>query len=225
MKNRPSGSSAFDLIIFDCDGVLVDSEPLANRVWVEMLGEFGHFLDYDQSLAEFAGASMAARLRVFSERFGWTPPRNFPALFQTRLEKLMEQDLKPIEGIKEVLSSLRIPHCVASNGNPQEIAFRLAVCDLDQYFGDALFSATEVPRPKPHPDVFLAAAAAFHMVPDRCAVIEDSLPGVQAGVRAGMTVFGYAPHADAYRLQEAGAIVFSSMDQLPELLLVPRFPN
>ena len=182
-------SSFFDLVIFDCDGVLVDSEPLVNRVYVEMLGELGYTLDYSACLSEFAGAAMTTRLQAFTDRFGWVAPPEFPALFQERLYEAMTRELRPVVGVKDALSCTSGSRCVASNGNRGEIVFRLNTCDLMSHFGDAIFSGTEVSRPKPYPDVFLAAAAAFGVAPSRCAVIEDSLTGVQAAVRAGMNVF------------------------------------
>lgn len=209
---------AFDLLIFDCDGVLVDSEPLVNRLYVEMLGELGHVLDYEQSLSEFAGAAMTTRLQAFSQRLGWTASEEFPAKFEVRLYKAMAKELLPVAGVQDVLSNLQVLKCVASNGSLKEIAFRLHICGLAHYFGNALFSGTMVPRPKPYPDVFLAAAGAFGVVPSRCAVVEDSLTGVKAAVRAGMKVFGYSAHTKACELTGAGAIAFASMDELPGLL-------
>lgn len=214
MKNsRP------DLIIFDCDGVLVDSEPLVNRLYAEMLAEAGHVVDYEQSLHEFAGAAMSTRLEVLSPRLGWAPPADFAAQFMARQEALFARELKPVPGITQILAQLDTPCCVASNGARAEIVFRLETCGLQSFFGDRIFSGVEMPRPKPWPDVYLAAAAAFTAQPARCLVVEDSVTGVTAAVRAGMFVLGHAAHSKAQDLRAAGAaLTFTDMQDLPELL-------
>lgn len=211
-------SNNFALVIFDCDGVLVESEPLVNRLYCEALAEYGHALDYDECLAEFTGAAMKTRLDAFRERLGWIPPEDFAPRFRQRLHEAMERNLHAVPGIYEVLSNLQVPCCVASNGTPTEIAFRLKLCGLDHFFGGKIFSGTTVARPKPYPDVYLAAAADFDVDPGRCAVVEDSLPGVRAAISAGMTVFGYANAANAAELAELGAVTFSAMHELPALL-------
>ncbi len=213
MKNSP-----FDLVIFDCDGVLVDSEPLANQVYVQMLAEHGHHLDYQTSLREFSGAAVYKRLEVTSQKLNWTPPETFLPAFFERLEKLSEKELKPVKGIYELVESLPVPVCVASNGARAEIVFRLKLANLTEFFGDAIFSGLEVPHPKPAPDVFLAAAKAFNAPPSRCIVVEDSVPGVTAAVCAGMKVYGHAAITPAKSLQDAGATPFADMMELKALL-------
>ena len=121
-------------------------------------------------------------------------------------------------GIHDLLDSLSVPVCVASNGSREEITLRLKVSNLTGRFGGAIFSGTEVPRPKPWPDVYLAAAEAFHMPPSRCVVVEDSLLGLTAAVRAGMKVYGHATFYPAESLQAAGAIPFASMPELQKIL-------
>ena len=209
---------SFDLIIFDCDGVLVDSEPIVNRVFVEMLAESGFTLDYERSLKEFAGSSMSNRLQVTQQRLGWVAPRDFVAHFDRRLKKVMESELRPVPGVGEVLGQLSLPRCVASNGSPEDMRFRLQKAGLLGWFDGKMFSASEVSKGKPAADLFLYAAKRLRVEPSRCAVIEDSLPGVQAGVSAGMVVFGYAHLTSHQTLQKAGARVFESMTELPGLL-------
>jgi HAD superfamily hydrolase (TIGR01509 family) len=207
-----------DLIIFDSDGVLVDSEPIINRVFVQMLAECGHSMDYDRTLREFSGATMADRLAATRQRLGWTPPQDFTASFDRRLAEVLRRELRPVPGIRRVLDRLEGPWCVASNGSQEDITLRLRLAGLLEHFTPRLFSATEVAHGKPAPDLFLHAAAAMGMAPDRCVVVEDSLRGVQAGVRAGMTVFGFARLTDPDILREGGAIVFDDVFSLPGLL-------
>ncbi|HEV8716949.1 MAG TPA: HAD family hydrolase [Candidatus Binatia bacterium] len=208
----------FDLIIFDCDGVLVDSEPLVNRVFVEMLGELGYRLDYEATLREFSGAVMSTRLAISQQRLGWSPPAGFTRDFERRLLEVMRRDLQAVPGIREALDRLRRPWCVVSNGTPNDMRFRLGLTGLLEAFEPYLCSASEVARPKPAPDVFLYAARAMGVSPERCAIIEDSVPGVHAGVEAGMAIFGFARLTSARRLQEAGAWVFERMVDLPTML-------
>lgn len=211
-------TSSFDLVIFDCDGVLVDSEPLTNQVYVQMLGEFGYQVDTEAYLREFSGAALPKRLEVTSNKLNWTPPENFLSIFNERLSVLTEKKLQPVIGIHSLIESLSVPICVASNGSREEIALRLKIAQLTDRFGDAIFSGLEVPHPKPAPDVFLAAAKAFNVSPARCIVIEDSVPGVTAAVRAGMKVFGHAAFTPSESLEEAGAMPFANMMELQKTL-------
>ena len=210
----------FDLVIFDCDGVLVDSEPLANKVYVQMFAELGHQLDYEATLREFSGAAVFKRIESTSQKLNWTPPANFLPDFFERLAELSLRELKPVNGIRQLVESLPVPVCVASNGARDEIMLRLKLADLTEFFGDAIFSGLEVPRPKPAPDVFLAAARAFNVPPSHCIVIEDSVPGVTAAVRAGMRVYGHAAITPVDVLREAGAIPFKDMLELKRILSV-----
>jgi HAD superfamily hydrolase (TIGR01509 family) len=207
-----------DLIIFDSDGVLVDSEPIINSVFVQMLAECGHSVDYDRTLREFSGATMADRLAATQQRLHWTPPQDFTASFDTRLAQALRRELRPVPGIRRVLDRLERPWCVASNGSHEDIKLRLRLAGVLERFQPPLFSAADVAHGKPAPDLFLHAAAAMGMAPDRCVVVEDSLRGVQAGVRAGMTVLGFARITDPDILREAGAIVFDDVFSLPGLL-------
>jgi HAD superfamily hydrolase (TIGR01509 family) len=214
-------ATGFDLLIFDCDGVLVDSEPLVNQIYADMLAELGYAVDYEESLHEFAGAAMSTRLQVLSQRLGWSPSPDFASQFAARQSVVFTEKLRPVTGIDMLIAGLSTPFCVASNGNREEIVFRLQTCGLLHHFQNAIFSGTETPRPKPYPDVFLAAATAFNVEPRRCVVIEDSLTGVTAAVRAGMHVFGHAVHTSASDLRDAGAVPFTSMRELAGLLQHP----
>ena len=141
--------------------------------------------------------------------------------FREQVAEEMERGLKPVPGVQEALAAIPRPWCVASNGSPEEIRQRLSLTGLLSYFEPGLFSALDVARTKPAPDVYLHAAASMGVTPRRSAVIEDSVTGVDAGVHAGMAVFGYARFTDAEALRRAGARVFVEMSQLPAVLQIP----
>ncbi len=208
----------YDLVIFDCDGVLVNSEPLANQVYVGILEEHGHQVNSDEYLLEFSGASIKQRLEVTSRRLNWTPPSNFTSTFHERLAVLAVQELKAVPGIHDLIDSLTVPICIGSNGTRSEILLRLKIANLTEKFENVIFSGVEMAHPKPAPDVFLAAAQSFNIHPSRCIVIEDSIPGVTAAVRAGMRVYGHAAFTPAEDLRNAGAIPFANMPELKNML-------
>jgi phosphoglycolate phosphatase len=208
----------FDLIIFDCDGVLVDSEPLVNTLFVDLVREDGVNLDVHESLRQFSGASLASRIQRVREQSGWVPRPTFAEVFEERLTHTVQRDLRPVPGIESALREIRGPRCVASNGTRPEIELRLQVTQLLAHFAPHLFSAADCARSKPHPDVFLHAASSMGVLPSRCAIVEDSVPGVQAATAAGMTVFAYAAHRAPSELAQLGAHVFSDMAYLPGLL-------
>lgn len=212
--NKPK----YKLIIFDCDGVLVDSEPLANQVFCELLTEHGHQPDVAQIQKAMYGITLPQRLEMASRLFNWDPPEDFLPRFHERLIALTQTGLQPVAGIHTLLENLHTPKCVASNGYRTEIDLRLQTCELTHFFGNAIFSGMEVPNPKPAPDVYLAAAQSFNIRPEECIVIEDSIPGVTAGVRAGMRVYGHAAFTPMESLRQAGAIPFANMQELLQIL-------
>jgi HAD superfamily hydrolase (TIGR01509 family) len=213
---------SIELIIFDCDGVLVDSEPIVNRLFVEMLGELGYHLDYERTLRESSGGTMAMRMSSTQQRLGWQPPADFTAQFDRRLSAALQRELRPVPGVRALLADLLVPWCVASNGSHDDVRSRLDYAGLLAEFDPPAFSATEVAVGKPAPDLFLHAAARMTTRPDRCVVVEDSVPGVRAGVAAGMPVFGLARLTNPGDLREAGATVFEDMSELPGLLRTIR---
>lgn len=207
-----------ELVIFDCDGVLVDTEPLANRVFVQLVRENGFDVEEEIYLHKFAGVTLPDRIRTTEQELHWSAPKDFLPQFHERLIELTEASMQPVQGIHELVQSLPVPSCVASNGSRAEIDLRLKLSNLASFFGSAIFSGLEVPNPKPAPDVYLAAAQSFGIEPSHCVVIEDSLPGVRAGRSAGMRVYGYAALTPKEKLFEAGAIPFSSMSELQQIL-------
>ncbi|MBW4624778.1 MAG: HAD-IA family hydrolase [Brasilonema octagenarum HA4186-MV1] len=211
--------SPFDLVIFDCDGVLVDSEQITNSVFAAMLSEIGLPVTLEYISNTFVGQPMTACVEIIQESLGKPIPDNFVTEFRQRNKKSLSENLKPIKGIHDVLSQIKTSYCVASNSTHEMIQTKLGVTELLPYFEGKIFSVTDVARGKPHPDLFLYAAEKMKVHPQRCVVVEDTPIGVQAGFSAGMKVFGYAEYSNPQKLQAAGAsVVFSSMRLLPNLL-------
>lgn len=198
------------LHIFDCDGVLVDSEVLVTRIESQLLHDIGVELAPESIAEAFVGLTEAqTRHRIESE---WRVafPEDFAATKRAMIEEVFRAELRAVPGIERVLEAVPGPRCVASSSAPDRIRTSLAVTGLERFFGDHVFSATNVARGKPAPDLFLHAAAVMHAEPSRCVVIEDSPPGVAAGRAAGMQVIGFtgASHSGpalVEKLRTAGA--------------------
>ena len=211
----------WDLVIFDCDGVLIDSELLSIRADRECLAECGIALSAEEILERYTGISFAGMVADLEARHG-PLPGDFADRHHLRLWPLFEQELQAIPGVTEVLDSLTCRVCVASSGRPDRLKHALSLVGLYDRFHPNIFSATEVPRGKPAPDLFLHAARQMGAAPARCVVVEDSVPGVTAAVAAGMTVIGFtgASHCrpgDAARLAAHGSI--EVIDDMAQLLL------
>jgi len=214
------GGPGFDLVIFDCDGVLIDSEPIANRVLLAQLRGLGLRMTDDEVMRTYVGNTRDGCIAITERKLGRRLPGDFAEAWDRALFEALRAELKAIEGVVEVLRGLCLPFCAASNAQPERMRVALEAAGLASYFEGRAFSAAEVPRPKPAPDLFLHAAARMGATPKRCAVVEDTPTGVRAGVAAGMTVFAYAasPYADIRELERAGGRCFGSMRELPSLL-------
>ena len=212
----------YRLVIFDCDGVLVDSERITNRVFAEHLTELGLAFTLEDMYEQFMGRSMAQCLDRITVLLGAPPPADFVARYRACARDALAAELQPVSGIVAALDQialLSIPWCVASTAEHDKMHLTLGLTGLLPRFEGRLFSASEVAAPKPAPDVFLHAAARCGVAPADCAVVEDTPTGVTAAVAAGMTVFGYAGLMPAHRLRAAGAHrVFDRMAELPALL-------
>lgn len=185
-------------IIFDCDGVLVDSEHLANAVLVEYVREFGLFLSLEEALAQFTGVKMADCVAELEQRLGRRLPAHFVPTFRERSATAFRAHLRPIEGVEAIVKNLQqrnLPYCVASSGPREKIELNLRITGLLHYFQSRIFSAYEVGKWKPDPGLFLHAARVLGVEPQQCAVIEDSQPGIYAGLAADMMVFAYQPES------------------------------
>ena len=206
----------FDLVIFDCDGVLIDSEPIANAVFSRMLATVGIEMSPAEVMRRFVGRSRDTCIAMAGEMRGSPLPPDFAQKWDDALHEALEREVRPVEGIPELLRSLPIPYCVASNGEPSHMQRGLRAAGLMPLVEGRLFSARQVANPKPAPDVYLFAAKAMGAQAARCAVVEDTATGVKAGIAAGMTVYGYVGGAqsDAATLRELGAIAFHRMAEL-----------
>jgi HAD superfamily hydrolase (TIGR01509 family) len=207
----------FDLVIFDCDGVLVDSERLAIRTEAEVLFHLGWPLTESEIVERFVGRSASHMQHVIEEHLG--RPVDWEAEFEARYEEVYAHELLPVPGVAEVIRQITVPMCVASSGSHEKMRFTLGITGLLDVFGERLFSVDDVENGKPAPDVFLHAAEMMGVSPDRCAVVEDSVAGVTAGLASEMTVFAFAGGVtNAARLSIGTAIVFDDMHELPGLL-------
>ncbi len=211
--------STFKLVIFDCDGVLVDSERITNRVFCSMLNELGLNVTLEDMFEHFVGLSMPQCVELITDMLGTPPPPDFLTRLSVREAAALKAEITPIPGVAEALQQIDIPHCVASSGEHEKLRLTLGATGLLPYFEGRIFSVADVERPKPAPDVFLFAARRLGVEPAACVVIEDTPTGIRAAVSAGMHVWGYAANTPAHRLEEAGAHrVFSDMRHLPQLL-------
>ena len=217
-------TSNVDLVIFDCDGVLVHSEVISCRAHSEMLTRHGFPITADQVLDRFLGVSdREARLIVEAE-LGRSLPADFEAQMKQAALRRYADELQNIAYVGDAIAAIALPKCVASSGTPEKIHHGLTCAGLFDLLAPNIFSAVQVKRGKPAPDLFLFAAEQMQTAPERCVVIEDSVPGITGALAAGMTVLGFhggshcrPGYADT--LRAAGAIVtFDDMRQLPGLI-------
>jgi HAD superfamily hydrolase (TIGR01509 family) len=206
------------LVIFDCDGVLVDSEPISNGTFVRMLNEIGFVMSEDEGRDRFVGKSITSCIKDVEEALNRKLGDEFEKEFRRVTFEKFEKELTPVKGIREVLSSITHHTCVASSGPHEKIKLTLGVTGLYPFFEGRIYSAVDVGRGKPFPDLFLHAAKQMDFEPEQCIVVEDAVPGVQAAIAAGMRVLGYAELASAEKLAKAGAQTFTSMSELLSLL-------
>ncbi len=211
------------LAIFDCDGVLVDSEVISNEVLVRALAAEGLTMTLAECRRDFQGLLLADVASRAGQAIGRRLPDDWVERYERDRDSALRRDLRPVDGAAEAvgrISAASIPVCVASQGKLAKTEFTLGHTELRDLFGrDALFSAYSVPRGKPHPDLFLHAAAGMAVAPGACVVVEDSPSGVTAAVAAGMRAVGYTADSDESALRAAGAsILIASMHELPPAL-------
>ncbi|WP_369157309.1 HAD family hydrolase [Streptomyces sp. R02] len=211
----------YDLVIFDNDGVLVDSEPLSNRHLAAYLTELGHPTTYEDSIRDYMGSAMHRVHDLIEERTGQRLPADFDDVFHARVFAAFERELKPVPGVADVLEKLAadgVPYCVASSGSHERIRVGHRAAGLNRFFDDGrIFSSQDVGRGKPAPDLFLYAAERMGTTPERCVVVEDSPLGVQAAVAAGMDVYGFTAMTPAEKLSDDTRL-FGDMRELSSLL-------
>lgn len=213
----------FEAVLFDCDGVLVDSEPIVNGVLRTMLAERGWVLSEAECMRIFIGRMVRDEKERIELHTGQPLTEEWLASFRERRNAALENELRIVANaqaaVHAVHERLDARIACASGADRHKVELQLRKVRLHDYFAGRIFSGHEMPRSKPHPDVYLAAAAALSAPPPRCAVVEDTLIGTTAGLAAGATVFAYVPQGDAEPFLRAGvAAVFSDMAQLPGLL-------
>lgn len=208
-------TSSPQLLILDNDGVLVDSEPIANSVLTALLREYGVETTYEETVRRYLGTSLAYVRRDVEDRLGRRVPSDFEQRYHDGLFQRARTELTAVAGVEEALDAIDLPTCVASSGAHERIEFTLKLAGLYDRFAGRLFSAQDVERGKPFPDLFLYAAERMGVPPERCVVVEDSPFGVAAGKAAGMRVIGYAGVTPVDRLAEADRII-TTMADLPE---------
>ncbi|MFH8254469.1 HAD family hydrolase [Streptomyces roseolus] len=212
-------SHPVELVIFDCDGVLVDSERLYCRVDREVFAELGAEFSEAELVEHFVGSPHEIWTALLEERRGRPLEPGWQEPYRVRYESVLDAELTVVEGVTEVLDALAVPYCLASNGSHAEIRRNLTRTGLLDRFEGRVFSARDVARGKPAPDLFLHAAATMGVPPERCAVVEDSPYGVRAARAAGMRAYGYTGGlTPAHRLEGPGTVVFADMRELTGLL-------
>ena len=223
----PSHSLPFDAVLFDCDGVLVDSEPITNRVLRDMLEELGWSMTLDECMATFVGKAVKDEVAQIEAHTGQRLTDAWMASFRARRNEALDRELQVVPGastaVRELHEQLGGRIACASGADRIKVELQLAKVGLAPYFQNRIFSGHETPRSKPFPDVYLAAARALGVDPRRCAVVEDTVTGARAGIAAGASVFGYSPgglsHSSAAALRAVGVReVFVDMAQLPYVL-------
>jgi HAD superfamily hydrolase (TIGR01509 family) len=207
------------LLIFDCDGVLVDSERLSHGVLQQMLAELGVPLSLDATVERFIGTSLPVCLARVGELLGGALPEDFRSRFARRTRAAFEAGLQPVAGVERLLDGLRTPCCVASNGNRSKVEFTLGHTGLLPRFAGRIFTADDVLHPKPAPGLLLHAARRMGAAPRHTTVVEDTPTGIAAAKAAGMRAIGFAAMTPRTRLAVAGADALAdSMDELAALL-------
>ena len=226
MPSASQPSASFDAVIFDCDGVLADSEGITHRVLADMVQLLGCPATAQEVRRRFTGVPMAEVVKTLEAKLGHDLPTIWHSQFHARRAEAFRRELRAIPGVQALLQALAaagVPVAVASGAERDKVVSNLKLIGLDVNFGSRVFTGSDVAHSKPAPDVYLLAAKSLGVHPSRCAVIEDSATGVRAGVAAGMTVFGYAADVTVDRaadeLRAAGAVaVAGSMRQVGELL-------
>jgi HAD superfamily hydrolase (TIGR01509 family) len=203
-----------DLLILDNDGVLVDSEPIANRVLARLLTEYGDPTTYEQSVERYMGTSVAYARQVVEGRLGHALPADLEQRYHDELFTRMRTELTTVAGVEAALDAIDLPACVASSGTHERIEIALKTVGLYDRFAGRIFSSQDVKRGKPYPDLFLHAAEQMGAAPVASIVVEDSPYGVEAAKAAGMTVIGYAGMTPADRLAGADHVI-TAMADLP----------
>lgn len=211
--------SKYKCVIFDCDGVLVDSEPIGNQVLVDMANQLGANIDLDYAYKHFKGGSMQSCVDKIELLIKQPIPNDFTSKYRQKSFEAFKANIKPVEGVTELVQNLKIPFCVASSGPENKIKLNLELTGLLPYFEHKIFSCYTIQKWKPSPAVFLWAAETLGFKPEECVVIEDSLTGVQAAKTGGFDVIGYTAHDYNDELKSETTFAWSSMTAIREFLI------
>jgi HAD superfamily hydrolase (TIGR01509 family) len=210
--------SKYKCVIFDCDGVLVDSEALSNGVLVELGNHYGAKLDLSSAIKMFKGCSMNACIEKIETLINKPLPEDFESQYRALSMEAFKKHIKPIEGIKEVLDQLDLPFCVASSALEAKMRLNLELTGLLDKFEGRLFSCYTIQKWKPDPAIFLWAAESMGFKPEECLVVEDSYSGVTAAKAGGFDVFGYTADDIHHQLKGYATLEFDNMNQLISLI-------
>ena len=211
--------SKYKCVIFDCDGVLVDSEPIGNQVLVDMANELGANIDLDYAYKHFKGGSLQSCTDKIQALIAEPLPINFMASYRLKSFANFRTHIKPVAGVTPLVKKLKIPFCVASSGPENKIRLNLQLTGLLPFFEDKIFSCYTIQKWKPNPAVFLWAAETMGFSPDECVVIEDSITGVEAAKHGGFDVFGYTAHDYNHELESHATRTFKTMKAIENELI------
>ncbi len=205
-------------IIFDSDGVLVDSENLSAKVFQEMAKELGFALDYERAVEQFTGSSMKGNLQFIRENIQGPLPDDFEEAFRKRTYEIFKTDLKAVPGVFDLITKLQVPFCVASSGPVEKIRLNLHLVNLLQHFENRIYSSYDIDSWKPEPGIFLHAAKEMGFAPGECVVIEDSDAGIRAALAGGFMVYALAGEQRREHFEQLGAVTFRNMKELERIL-------
>lgn len=208
----------YKCILFDCDGVLVDSEAISTQVMVDLLKTVNYNINIESAIDLFTGLALKDNFALVEKELGRKLPEDFEATYRKLSFEAFQRDLQPVAGVDNLLNQLTIPYCVASSGPIQKIKLNLKVTNLLQYFNTNIFSCYEINSWKPEPDIFLHAAKTMGFSPHECVVIEDSLPGVTAAKAGGFDVYALQNESNRKTLSGIDVPVFDDMRKLMSIL-------
>lgn len=205
-------------IIFDCDGVLVDTEEIGNGILLSMAAEHGFKMKIEEAYSNFNGHNLKDCFRYIENKIGKKLPETFESEYRERTFEAFKTQVKPMDGVMNFIKKLKIPYCVASSGPVDKIRLNLEVAGLLDKFEGKIFSSYQINSWKPEPGIFLHAAKKMGFEVQDCIVIEDSKAGVKSGITGGFKVYGFANGFNNNDLKEEGAILFNSYEELSSLL-------
>lgn len=208
----------YKCIIFDCDGILVDSEAISSQVFIEMAETLGVKIDLEFAIENFSGVSIKNTLEYIATKAAKELSDDFEKEFRRRTFELFKTDLKPVKGVSELLDKITVPYCVASSGPLEKLQLSLTVTNMIGKFGNRIYSSYDIGSWKPNPEIFLHAAKEMGFKANECAVIEDSIAGIKAATAGGFDVFAFANNRNKNTMKDLGATVFFNMKELSQLL-------